>query len=139
MSAGIPASELTDDDLERELTHVHEKRHDVFLTGTADQLLNNVARMLELEKAFLERFGERVPDADAKIAALQAGPGDRAMHGSTTQPLARGQHTERGWQDTAGSAAGGAAAGSSSTGSSATGSFSTGNVAEDVDPTGTDK
>jgi len=37
MSQGIPASQLSDEDLERELTHAHEKRHDIFVGGTVDQ------------------------------------------------------------------------------------------------------
>jgi hypothetical protein len=90
MTAGIAASDLADADLERELTHVHEKRHDIFLTGTADSLSNNISRMLELEQAYLERFGDLVPEATAKIEALKAGPGQRAIRGTTSEPAARG-------------------------------------------------
>ena len=97
MSAGIPASELSDEDLERELAHVHEKRHDIFLTGSADQLANNVARMRELEQAWLERFGEKTDDAEQKVQALDAGAGQRTVSGSVTEPLARGERTEKGW------------------------------------------
>ena len=66
MSQGIPASDLSDDDLERELAHVHEKRHDIFLTGTVDQLHNHTIRARELEQAYLARFPDRVTDAAAK-------------------------------------------------------------------------
>jgi hypothetical protein len=65
---GVPASELSDADLERELAHVHEKRHDIFLTGTAEQLHNHTLRTRELERAYLERFADRVTEADAKLA-----------------------------------------------------------------------
>jgi hypothetical protein len=68
MTTGIPASELDDDDLERELTHAHEKRHDIFIEGTADQLHNHSARTSELERAYLERFADRVKDAQQKLA-----------------------------------------------------------------------
>jgi hypothetical protein len=62
----IAPNDLSDDDLERELTHAHEKRHDIFLTGTADQLLNLTTRTRELECEFLRRFPERVHEATAK-------------------------------------------------------------------------
>lgn len=98
MSAGIPATELSDDDLERELGHLHEKRHDILFGGTADQLANHVARTHELEHAALERFASRIPEAAAKIEALHADSGQRTIKGSVTEPLARGEHTEHGWQ-----------------------------------------
>jgi hypothetical protein len=63
---GIPAGELDDDDLERELTHSHEKRHDIFVGGTADQLANHSSRTHELEAEYLRRFADRVKDAEAK-------------------------------------------------------------------------
>jgi SAM-dependent methyltransferase len=63
---GIPAAELEDDDLERELTHAHEKRHDIFVDGTADQLANHSSRTHELEAEYLRRFADRVKDASAK-------------------------------------------------------------------------
>ena len=79
---GIDGADLSDEDLERELVHVHEKRHDIFLTGAADALANNLSRMLELESAYLQRFRDRIPDAAAKLEALKAGPGERASFGS---------------------------------------------------------
>jgi hypothetical protein len=68
MTQGIPASDLSDEDLERELRHVHEKRHDIFVDGTADQWRNLVLRTDELERAYLERFADRVKDAEDKAA-----------------------------------------------------------------------
>ena len=56
MSEGIPAADLGDDDLERELRHLHEKRHDILVDGTADQLRNHSARARELERAYLQRL-----------------------------------------------------------------------------------
>jgi len=63
---GIPASDLDDDDLERELTHAHEKRHDIFVDGTADQLANHSSRTHELEAEYVRRFADRVKDAADK-------------------------------------------------------------------------
>lgn len=63
---GIAAGDLSDEDLDRELTHAHEKRHDIFLTGTADQLINLSNRTRELECEYLRRFGNRVAEAAAK-------------------------------------------------------------------------
>lgn len=83
MNFGISGTDLTDEDLERELRHVHEKRHDILMTGPADALANNISRTLELESAYLQRFRDRVPEADAKLEALKAGPGQRALFGST--------------------------------------------------------
>jgi hypothetical protein len=63
---GIAASQLDDDDLDRELTHAHEKRHDIFVSGTADQLTNLTNRTRELECEYLRRFPERIHEASAK-------------------------------------------------------------------------
>ena len=65
---GIPAGDLADDDLERELAHSHEKRHDIFVGGTADQLANHSSRTRELEAEYLRRFADRVKDAEAKAS-----------------------------------------------------------------------
>jgi hypothetical protein len=60
---GIPASELSDEDLERELRHLHETRHDTFMSGSTEALKHHTDRMFELEAAFAERFPGRVtPD-----------------------------------------------------------------------------
>ena len=65
---GIPAEELTDEDLERELAHTHEQRHDTFLDGTAHALATHTRRMFELEREFLRRFTDRVTEAADKLA-----------------------------------------------------------------------
>ncbi len=69
---GIPARELSDEDLSRDLAHVHEKRHEMFLDGAADQFRNNVLRMDELEAEYVRRFPDRVVDADAKSRLVKA-------------------------------------------------------------------
>ena len=68
MTQGIPASDLSDEDLERELRYVHEKRNDIFVDGTVDQWRNLVLRTDELERAYLGRFADRVKDAADKAA-----------------------------------------------------------------------
>lgn len=61
--AGIPAADLSDDDLERELEHAHEKRHDTFLHGSDDALRAHTQRTGELEAEFLRRHPQRRVDA----------------------------------------------------------------------------
>jgi hypothetical protein len=63
---GIEAGDLSDEDLERELAHAHEKRHDIFVSGTADQLINLSNRTRELECEYLRRFATQVTEAAAK-------------------------------------------------------------------------
>ena len=41
---GVPAEQLTDEALERELAHLHETRHDAFLHGSEDALQFHTAR-----------------------------------------------------------------------------------------------
>ncbi len=49
---GIPARELTDEELERQGVHAHAMRHWVFLHGTAEQFRTHTERMLELEQEY---------------------------------------------------------------------------------------
>lgn len=58
-SRGVPASELSDEDLERQGTHAHETRNWVFLHGTAEQFKTHTERMLELEQEYLRRHPQR--------------------------------------------------------------------------------
>ena len=60
---GIDPADLTDDDLRREVTHLHETRHETMLNGSEDALDHHTRRMLELEAEFLRRFpAEGAPD-----------------------------------------------------------------------------
>ncbi|MCE0766199.1 DUF6158 family protein [Pseudonocardia kujensis] len=62
-SHGIPPAELDDDALRREMTHLHETRHDTVLGGSEDALEAHTRRMLELENEFLHRLpAEAAPD-----------------------------------------------------------------------------
>jgi hypothetical protein len=62
-SHGIDPAELADDTLRRELTHLHETRHDTVLGGSESALRAHTERMLALEREFLTRFpAEGAPD-----------------------------------------------------------------------------
>jgi hypothetical protein len=56
---GVPPSELTDEDLEREGMHAHATRHWVFLHGTEEQFRRHTTRMLELEDEYVRRHPRR--------------------------------------------------------------------------------
>ncbi len=56
---GLPASELSDTELERQGTRAHATRNWVFLHGTADQFRHHTERMLELEQEYLRRHPKR--------------------------------------------------------------------------------
>ncbi len=60
---GVPARELKDEALERELEHLHETRHDTFLHGSEDALAFHSSRTAELETDYLRRNPDRVIDA----------------------------------------------------------------------------
>jgi uncharacterized protein DUF6158 len=58
-SRGLPASELSDEELERQGRQAHATRHWVFLHGTAEQFEHHTERMLELEQEYLRRHPKR--------------------------------------------------------------------------------
>ena len=60
---GVPAHQLTDEALERELLHLHETRHDTFLHGSEDALAFHTDRTRTLEEEYLRRNPDRVIDA----------------------------------------------------------------------------
>jgi Family of unknown function (DUF6158) len=77
---GVPARELSDEELERQGVHAHAMRHWVFLHGTAEQFRTHTERMLELEQEYLRRHPQRtwqgsgsgsvVPSRDERIRDL---------------------------------------------------------------------
>jgi hypothetical protein len=71
---GVPAAELAEEDLLRELAHVHQTRHDTFLHGSADALATHTRRTAELEQEYLRRHPEREVDPDR----LRSGARERA-------------------------------------------------------------
>jgi hypothetical protein len=72
-SNGVPASELSDEDLRREVGHLHETRHDTLLGGSEDALEAHTKRMLALEAEFLRRFPQ-----DSAPDPLRTRAGSRA-------------------------------------------------------------
>jgi len=56
---GVPPSELSDEDLLRELASLHETRHDTLRHGSDHALENHNRRMVELESEYLRRFPQR--------------------------------------------------------------------------------
>ncbi|MGD9531461.1 DUF6158 family protein [Pseudonocardia sp.] len=56
---GLPASMLSDDELERQGARAHATRNWVFLHGSADQFRHHTERMLELEQEYLRRHPKR--------------------------------------------------------------------------------
>jgi hypothetical protein len=56
---GVPARELSDEELDRQGVHAHAMRHWVFLHGTAEQFRTHTERMLELEQEYLRRHPQR--------------------------------------------------------------------------------
>jgi N-acetylglutamate synthase-like GNAT family acetyltransferase len=56
---GLPASKLSDAELERQGARAHAMRNWVFLHGTADQFRHHTERMLELEQEYLRRHPKR--------------------------------------------------------------------------------
>lgn len=61
---GIDPVRLPDDDLIRELEHLHETRHDTFLFGSDDALGMHTRRTGELEAEYLRRHPQRQVSAD---------------------------------------------------------------------------
>ena len=78
---GVDPPELAEDDLVRELSHLHETRHGTFLHGSDDALEMHTRRMGELEAEYLRRHPQRQVDP----RRLREGARDRAG-----QPTAEG-------------------------------------------------
>jgi hypothetical protein len=57
--AGIPAADLSDDDLLRELEQLHRTRHETFLHGPTQALQHHSERTADLELEYLRRHPER--------------------------------------------------------------------------------
>lgn len=65
-SQGLPASQLSDADLEHQGRQAHATRHWVFLHGTAEQFRRHTERMLELEQEYLRRHPKRTWQGTAR-------------------------------------------------------------------------
>jgi hypothetical protein len=75
----VPASELSDAELERQGVQAHATRHWVFLHGTAQQFNTHTERMLELEQEYLARHPQRTWQGSG-------GAGHSAIDPATTKP-----------------------------------------------------
>lgn len=63
-SAGPGPTELSDDDLLREVEQLHRTRHDTFLHGSESALSHHTQRMAALEQEYLRRRPQREVDED---------------------------------------------------------------------------
>ncbi len=76
---GIPGEQLADDDLDRELEHLHQTRHDVFLHGSEQALTHHTQRTDELEGEYRRRRPERAVDPDRLRAGARARKGQTPL------------------------------------------------------------
>ncbi len=65
---GVPAGELSEEDLEQQGIQAHATRHWVFLHGTREQFDTHTQRMLELENEYLRRHPQRTWQGSANAA-----------------------------------------------------------------------
>jgi hypothetical protein len=61
---GVPAEDLSDDDLQRELSQLHRTRDATFRQGSDQALDRHTTRTKELETEYLRRFPEREIDPE---------------------------------------------------------------------------
>lgn len=62
MEEGVPADQLSEEDLFRELYQVHRTRHETLRHGSDSALDTHTQRTAELEAEYLRRFPEREID-----------------------------------------------------------------------------
>lgn len=74
MTQGVDPGELGEQDLLRELKHLHETRSDALFHGPADAFARHTSRTRELEDEYLRRHPER----DVDPARLRSGARERA-------------------------------------------------------------
>ena len=74
-AGGIPAEQLEDDDLRRELHHIYETREETFFHGSGDAFEIHTERMLELEQEYALR---KPQDTKADPARTRTGARARA-------------------------------------------------------------
>ncbi len=61
---GVDPRALEDEDLFRELRHLHQTRSDALFHGSDDALERHTSRTEELEREYLERFPDRHIDPE---------------------------------------------------------------------------
>jgi Family of unknown function (DUF6158) len=60
--SGVRPQDLAENDLLRELKHLHTTRHETFLHGSPDALREHSSRTEQLENEYLRRHPEREVD-----------------------------------------------------------------------------
>jgi hypothetical protein len=75
---GIPAEQLDDLTLRRELEQLHRTRHETFLHGSEQALQRHTERTAELEAEYLRRQPEREVDEDRLRSGARARAGEQA-------------------------------------------------------------
>jgi hypothetical protein len=75
MTTGVPARDLAEEDLLRELRHLHETRYDALLHGSPEALTNHTERTRELEEDYLRRHPERDVDPERLRSGARARTG----------------------------------------------------------------
>jgi hypothetical protein len=68
---GVAASELSDEDLMRELETLHRTRHETLRHGSGHALERHTERTAELEEEYLRRFPEREVDPERERAGAR--------------------------------------------------------------------
>jgi hypothetical protein len=61
-ATGVDPGSLDQDDLMRELAHLHETRNDTLRHGSGSALAHHTRRTAELEAEYLRRFPDREVD-----------------------------------------------------------------------------
>jgi Family of unknown function (DUF6158) len=74
---GVDPTELEEDDLLRELEHLHATRNETFRHGSDDALATHTQRTAELEREYLRRHPEREVDPNRLRAGARQRAGER--------------------------------------------------------------
>ena len=85
---GVPADDLPDDDLRRELETVHRTRHETFLHGSDDALSVHTRRTEELEREWVARHPDRQVDPARTRAGSRERDGQDPTSGTAEAPHA---------------------------------------------------
>lgn len=69
---GVPTTELTEEDLFRELHHLHDTRLETLRHGSSDALDAHTVRTTTLEAEYLTRYPDREVDPERVRAGARA-------------------------------------------------------------------
>ncbi|MBA3619473.1 MAG: hypothetical protein H0W56_07785 [Acidothermales bacterium] len=75
MTTGVPAQDLAEEDLLRELRHLHGTRYGTLLHGSPEALTTHTERTRELEEDYLRRHPERDVDPERLRSGARARTG----------------------------------------------------------------